>query len=129
MDNVITHFNDNWKFYTVLVTLAAFAGLWWLSKYFATKKELELYVQQNDKRFSDHEQKLQAHQTEQNELRGLVHELDSHVKNLPDAKEISALREEIARLNGRLEGIEPIFKQGLNHINMLIENELRGEKK
>ena len=36
------------------------------------------------------------------------------------------MREEMALLRGRLEGMEPLFKNVLNNQNMLFENELRG---
>jgi hypothetical protein len=59
----------------------------------------------------------------------MVHEIDGHVKHLPSAQDSHLLRETMAKLEGRLEGMEPLFKQLLNNDKMLIENELRGDKK
>ena len=62
-------------------------------------------------------------------MTGIVREIDGHVKHLPTSQQSQALREQMARLEGRLESVEPMFKQILNQYNMLVENELRGEKK
>ncbi|HAD90932.1 MULTISPECIES: DUF2730 family protein [Alteromonas] len=128
MEQVFSHLNDNWKIYSFFGAVLAMAGLYWLSKYFATKKELEAHVISQEERFKLNELKFKDHQIEHYKLRDKVHEIDSHVKHLPSAGESAALREEIARLNGRLEGMEPLFKQVLNNVNILFENELRGDK-
>lgn len=118
MDLVVSNINENWRFYTVCLLVLSFATLWWLSKYFASKKDLE-----------SHKNKFNAHVLEHYKLRDLVHEIDGHVKHLPTAQDSQYLREQMARLEGRLESIEPMFKQIVNMSNMLIENELRGEKR
>lgn len=125
MDDVFNHVNNNWRFYTVLIVLLGAAALFWLSKYFATKKDL----QEHAKQFDIHKLKFDAHQEQHYRLRDEVIEIKNHVKHLPTAEESASLREEMARLNGRLEGMEPLFKQVLNNVNLLVENELRGEKK
>ncbi|MAG77452.1 MAG: hypothetical protein CL811_11900 [Colwelliaceae bacterium] len=128
MEHVFSHLNSNWKIYALFASILLMAGLYWLSKYFATKKEFEDHVSKQEARFKENELKFKSHQVEHYQLRDLVHEIDGHVKHLPSARESAALREEIARLNGRLEGMEPLFKQVLNNVNILFENELRGDK-
>lgn len=128
MEQVVSHLNDNWKIYSFFVSVMLMAGLYWLSKYFATKTELAAHVNSQEERLKLNELKFKDHQIEHYKLRDKVHEIDSHVKHLPSAGESAALREEIARLNGRLEGMEPLFKQVLNNVNILFENELRGDK-
>ena len=140
MDDVIQHISDNWKFYAVLIAILGAAGLFWLSKYFATKKDLEAHTisvrerfENNEtsvrERFEMNEAKLTKQQLEHYKLRDIVNELDGHIKYLPTAQDSQALRESMARLEGRLESVEPMFKQILNQYNMLVENELRGEQK
>tara|TARA_B100002003_G_scaffold183719_1_gene171936 strand:- start:850 stop:1239 length:390 start_codon:yes stop_codon:yes gene_type:complete len=129
MDDIINHINTNWKFYTIVIAILGAAGLFWLSKYFATKKDLEAHTISVRERFDTNEAKFTKHQLEHYKLRDMVNELDGHVKYLPTAQDSQALRESMARLEGRLESVEPMFKQILNQYNMLVENELRGEKK
>lgn len=129
MDDFINHVNTNWKFYTFLIAILGAAGLFWLSKYFATKKDLEAHTISVRERFESNESKFKSHQLEHYQLRDTVQKLDIHVTNLPTAQDSQALRETMARLEGRLESVEPMFKQLLNQYNMLLENELRGEKK
>ena len=118
MEEVVSNINENWRLYTLAVSLLGIAALWWLSRYFASKKDFEAHV----KSFNLHKQ-------EHYHLRDLVREIDGHVKHLPTSQQSQALREQMARLEGRLESVEPMFKQILNQYNMLVENELRGEKK
>jgi len=129
MDDIINHINTNWKFYTIVIAILGAAGLFWLSKYFATKKDLEAHTISVRERFESNEAKFKSHQLEHYQLRDTVQKLDIHVTNLPTAQDSQALRETMARLEGRLESVEPMFKQLLNQYNMLLENELRGEKK
>ena len=129
MDDIINHINTNWKFYTIVIAILGAAGLFWLSKYFATKKDLEAHTISVRERFEMNEAKLTKQQLEHYKLRDIVNELDVHIKYLPTAQDSQALRESMARLEGRLESVEPMFKQILNQYNMLVENELRGEKK
>lgn len=129
MDDLINHINTNWRFYALIAAILAAAGLFWLSKYFATKKDFEAHTQSVRERFKSNEDKFKSHQLEHYKLRDMVQQLDSHVKYLPTAQDSQLLRESMARLEGRLESVEPMFKQILNQYNMLVENELRGEKK
>lgn len=125
MDAFMIHFEANKYFYSLIFTVAGFALLWWLSRYFATKKE---FLEQSAKN-TLLQASFEAHQKEHYKLRQLVLEIDGHIKHLPSSAEISLMREEMALLRGRLEGVEPMFKQILTNQNILIENELRGDKK
>ncbi|WP_416305196.1 DUF2730 family protein [Neptunicella sp. SCSIO 80796] len=122
MDAVVNHISENWRFYTVVTFILAAAALFWLSKYFATKKDLE----EHKAAFAKHQASFTAHKLEHYKLRDMVNAIDGHVKHLPTAKESQQSRETMAKLEGRLEGMEPLFKQILNNQNMLLENELRG---
>ena len=132
MDQLITHLNDNWKIYSMIMFLLGCLLIFWLSKYFATKEELIKHKASTDAELKAQRDKFQAHQIEHYKLRDTVHAIDSHLKHLPTTKEAQQSREAMARLEGRLEGIEPLFKQILTNQQMLIENELRansGDKK
>lgn len=121
----IDHVNKFWRFYSLLIAITGFALLWWLSKYFATKKELDAHAQNLEL----HKQDFKKHKADHYRLSDMVNKIDHHVQNLPTSQDSQALRETMARLEGRLESVEPMFKQILNQYNMLLENELRGEKK
>ena len=106
MDDVIQHISDNWKFYTVLIAILGAAGLFWLSKYFATKKDLEAHTisvrerfENNEasvrERFESNEARFKSHQLEHYQLRDTVKELDSHIKYLPTAQDSHLLREQM----------------------------------
>lgn len=125
MEHAAEHLNANWRIYMALFSLGSFAALYWLTKYFATRKELE----QHRVDFSNHLMRFQEHEQDHRRLRDLVHEIKSDLKNLPTAKESAKLRETMAQLSGRLEGLDPILKTLLNNDNMLLESGLRkGEK-
>jgi hypothetical protein len=135
MEHVIGHINDNWKFYGLVMFLLSCLLIFWLSKYFATKDELKSHKSENAKSLADHQlaldmhkEKFTQHQLEHYKLRDTVNAIDGHLKHLPTAKEAQQSREAMANLQGRLEGMEPLFKQILNNQNMLIENELRNAK-
>lgn len=125
MDAVLVNINTNWRFYSVCLVILSFAILYWLSRYFATKKDLDAHV----KALNAQKEKFEQHQKEHYQLRDLVYAIDGHVKHLPSAAESQQLREQMARLEGQLEGMKPLMKQLLNNDNMLFENELRGENK
>lgn len=125
MDVLFAHINANKFIYALLISVATAALLYWLSRYFATKKELEKHIAI----FELHRQDFRSHQGEHYSLRDTVLMLDNTVKHLPTAAESNAMREEMASLRGKLEGTEPLFKQILQNQNLLIENELRGDKK
>jgi hypothetical protein len=122
MEQLIGHLNDNWRVYGLLIFLLSCLALFWLSKYFATKKDLA----EHKAAFEKHRTKFETHQVEHYKLRDVVNAIDGHIKHLPTAKESQQSRETMAKLEGRLEGMEPLFKQLLNNQNMLLENELRG---
>ncbi|MGQ8367118.1 DUF2730 family protein [Glaciecola sp. 1036] len=124
MDILLTHINEHKFVYTMLLTLMGFAALWWLSRFFATKKEL----QEQREAIERHQFEFGLHKKEHFQLREMVLEINSHIKHLPTAAETAAMKEEMALLRGRLEGTEPLLKQILNNQNILIENELRGDK-
>lgn len=125
MNQIIAHLDQNYRVYLVFITVFSFALLYWLSRYFATKSDFK----RHDERIELNEKRFVEHQLEHYKLRDLVHEIDSHVKHLPTAKESQELAKQMSRLEGRLEGLEPLFKQLLNNDNMLIQNELNGEKR
>jgi hypothetical protein len=124
MEQVITHINDNWKFYGLVMFLLSCLLIFWLSKYFATKADLAKHQAE----FNSHKEKFTKHQLEHYKLRDTVNSIDTRLDNLPTAKEAQQSREAMAKLQGRLEGMEPLFKQILNNQQMLIENELRNTK-
>lgn len=128
MDHVISHINDNWKFYSLISFMLGCLLIFWLSKYFATKEELIKHKASTEAELEIQRTKFQAHQIEHYKLRDTVNTIDGHLKHLPTAKEAQQSRESMANLQGRLEGMEPLFKQILNNQNMLIENEIRGSK-
>lgn len=128
MEQLITHINDNWKFYGLVMFLLSCLLIFWLSKYFATKEELIKHKASTNAELKAHRDKFQAHQIEHYKLRDTVNAIDGHLKHLPTAKEAQQSREAMAKLQGRLEGMEPLFKQILNNQQMLIENELRSAK-
>lgn len=128
MEQVITHINDNWKFYGLVMFLLSCLLIFWLSKYFATKEELIKHKASTDAELKAQREKFQAHTLEHYKLRDSVNAIDIHLKNLPTAKESAQSREAMAKLQGRLEGMEPLFKSILNNQQMLIENELNGAK-
>ncbi|WP_102798741.1 DUF2730 family protein [Bowmanella denitrificans] len=136
MEPVFTHI-EAYKFvYGLLITLASGFLLYWLSRYFATKSDLHQHRQETQQSLQAQAAALAQHQADFEQqrqdharMRETVQALDAHIKHLPTSKEIGQLREQMALLNGRLDGINPLFKQLLNNDNMLIQNELNGGKK
>lgn len=140
MDAMIAHISSNKFFYSITITVFGFAALYWLSRYFVTKKEFEdhvKFIESQQTEFIDTQKKdlfryrsdFSAHKEEHAALRDTVLELKHSFSNLPQAKEMMQMREEMANLRGNLEGLEPLLKQILKTQDMLMENELRGETK
>jgi hypothetical protein len=129
MDKILMHVSENFESYYLMLGVIGVVCVAILSKYFATKKDLAAHTLVVQQRFETNENKFKNHQLEHYKLRDTVNELDKHIKCLPTSQDSQALRESMARLEGRLESVEPMFKQILNQYNMLLENELRGEKK
>ncbi|GAB5378980.1 MAG: hypothetical protein Alis3KO_00850 [Aliiglaciecola sp.] len=124
MEKLLLHINENKWLYSILITVACGAALYWLSKYFATRKDFDAHKAS----FDEHVSKFNEHVNDHRALRELVVSTNAKLEALPTSQELGEMRTELAHLTGRLEGMEPLFKQLLNHSNMLLENELRGEK-
>ena len=124
MEALLLHVNENWRVYTLLIFLVGCLAIFWLSKYFATKKDFA----EHKSAFIAHRDKFEKHQIEHFRLRDTVHAIDAHLKHLPSSKESQKLSEQLAKMEGRLEGLEPLFKSMLNNQSMLIQNELDGSK-
>tara|TARA_R100000687_G_scaffold51608_2_gene41195 strand:- start:101339 stop:101761 length:423 start_codon:yes stop_codon:yes gene_type:complete len=133
VDALIVHITENKFFYSMLLVVLGAAALWSLSRYFATKKELiehkellEQHWEANNIKMENHRIEFTAHKQSHFALRDMVVDINSNLKHLPNATQTALMREEMALLRGRLEGMEPLFKNVLNNQNMLFENELRG---
>jgi peptidoglycan hydrolase CwlO-like protein len=136
MEAVATFLEANKFVVGVLFTMACAAGLWWLSKYFVPRRDFKEYQAAQEKEIASlktaHSDIAKTHQKHQEELSGIngtIQELKTHIEHLPTGKEITRLSTEVANLNGKLEGLQPLLKTLLNNDSILIEAGLRtGER-
>jgi hypothetical protein len=61
MGLVMAHINENWRIYTILLSILACAALFWLSKYFATKKDFVEHKNSVEKSLDGQRVALESH--------------------------------------------------------------------
>lgn len=57
-----------------------------------------------------------------------VNTVETQLTDLPDSKDFSRLEKEVGELKGELEGMNKLLANINNHVNMLVENEIKGSK-
>jgi hypothetical protein len=129
MESLINHLNENAKFYGFLMTVAGFAILYVLGQRFTTKKEFSDFKTEFSGYKKTTDLKLDEHDNSYNSLSEAVTRLDTLIEHLPTHKEASELKVQMSKLEGQLEGLQPLIKTLLNHNAMLMENEITGGKK
>ncbi|GLX86358.1 hypothetical protein tloyanaT_26110 [Thalassotalea loyana] len=55
-----------------------------------------------------------------------VNTLEAQFNELPDKDDINQLERDIGELNGKIDGINTLLSNINNHVNMLVENEIKG---
>lgn len=60
------------------------------------------------------------------ELAKQVNTLEAQLDALPNSREIHSLEKEVGELKGSVDGMKDLLKNINNHVNMLVENEIKG---
>lgn len=94
---------EYWSVIYGTVTIAGGLGLFFLSKTYAKREDVEV-------------------------LKGQVRELQANLESLPNRQELHNLQLEIANLSGDIKAVSPELRQ-LRHLSdLLLQNELKEKK-
>jgi cell division protein FtsI/penicillin-binding protein 2 len=55
-----------------------------------------------------------------------VNTLETQIKELPSSRTIHSLEKEVGELKGSVDGMKDLLSNINNHVNMLVENEIKG---
>lgn len=117
-------FVDNFKIIQVVLTVIFFIVVWALTATFAKKKDhsdLTSRVSEIELTYSKHE-----HHTR---LAQRVNTIEAKVNELPDKTTIHRVESEVKELKGLLTGMNQLQKRMSYHVDMLVENEIKGSQK
>jgi hypothetical protein len=64
--------------------------------------------------------------TEHVKLAKQVNTLETQLAALPNSREIHSLEKEVGELKGSVDGMKDLLSNINNHVNMLVENEIKG---
>jgi hypothetical protein len=129
MESFTSHLNEYAKLYTFFATVIGFALMYILGQRFTSKKEFADFKTQIAEAQKATDLKLNEHDSSYNSLSETVTRLDTLIQHLPTHQEASDLKVQMSKLEGQLEGLQPLIKTLINHNAMLMENEITGGKK
>ena len=116
-------FVNNFRIIQVVLTVIFFIIVWALAATFSKKKdhsELTSRVSEIELTYSKHEQHTRLAQR--------VNTIETKVGELPDKTTIHRVESEVKELKGLLTGMNQLQKRMSNHVDMLVENEIKGSK-
>lgn len=116
-------FVNNFRIIQVVLTVIFFLVVWALAATFSKKKdhnELTTRVKEIELTYS----KQQNH----TKLEQRVNTIETKVDELPNKTTIHRVESEVKELKGLLTGMNQLQKRMSNHVDMLVENEIKGSK-
>jgi len=114
-------FFNNLKVIQSMLTVLFFCAVWALAVTFSKKKDhanLANRVKEIELTYSK-----QEHHTS---LVQRVNTVEVKVKGLPSSQTIHSLEKEVGELKGSVDGMKDLLSNINNHVNMLVENEIKG---